>query len=180
MNFITKLFYLSLIFLCLNSVAFSQQSMVGEKAYVFTSKTLEGDSRFYLSEVIEKDKLIFVNFFATWCSPCIQELPLLNKFYQQNNSTFEMIIIDVNNLSVLKNNSPISLPEDPSDAKKILADNNITFTSLFDKHAFIARQYNVVNLPHSVLIKNGIIVWEGRSKLTTLVLNNLKKFLNDN
>lgn len=177
MNYTTKYLHLNLLLLCLISFAFPQKNMVGEEAYIFTSKTLDEDRRYSLSTTINSDKLIFINFFATWCSPCIMELPLLNDFHSENSDSFEMIIIDVNNLSVIKNNKEIKLPEDQSIAKKILLDNNISFTSLFDKHAFIAKQYGVSNLPHSVLIKDGIIVWEGRKKLTKITLNNLKKYL---
>jgi thiol-disulfide isomerase/thioredoxin len=157
---------------------FCQEDLVGKEAYVFFSKTLEGDN-FLLSEIIENDKPIFINFFATWCSPCIEELPLLSDFYLKNKNSLEMIIIDVNNLSVIENNLPIKLAEDPFIAQKILAKNNISFTSLFDKYAFIARQYGVTNLPHSVLIKDGIIVWEGKKKLTNISLNNLKLLINN-
>tara|TARA_Y100001980_G_C14466476_1_gene247433 strand:- start:262 stop:801 length:540 start_codon:yes stop_codon:yes gene_type:complete len=179
MNYLIKYLHLNLLFVCLISYAYPQQNMVGEKAYIFTSKTLDDERRFSLSTIIKNDKPIFINFFATWCSPCIEELPLLYDFHLENKDYVEMIIIDVNNLSVLKNNVPIKLEEDQGIAKKILLDNKISFTSLFDKHAFIAKQYGVSNLPHSVLIKDGIIVWEGRKKLTKITLNNLKKYLND-
>ncbi len=31
-----------------------------------------------------KGKPVIINFWATWCPPCIEELPLLNSFYKQN------------------------------------------------------------------------------------------------
>lgn len=178
MNLILKYFQYNFIIFLFSSIIFCQEDLVGKKAYVFYSKTLDGDN-FLLSEIIEKDKPIFINFFATWCSPCIEELPLLNDFYLENKNLLEMIIIDVNNLSIIENNLPIKLPEDPVLAQKILAKNNISFTSLFDKYAFIARQYGVSNLPHSVLIKDGIIIWEGKKKLTNFSLNNLKPLIED-
>lgn len=179
MNYLTRYLHLNLLFLSFISFVYPQENMVGKNAYIFTSKTLDDESRYSLSSIIKNDKLIFINFFATWCSPCIQELPLLSDFHNENKNSFEMIIIDVNNLSIIQDNKPVKLEEDLSIVKKILSNNKITFTALFDKHAFIAKQYGVSNLPHSVLIKDGIIVWEGRKKLTNIALNDLKKFLND-
>ena len=43
--------------------------------------TLEGGS---LSMASLRGMPLLVNFWATWCSPCVQELPLLNGFYAQN------------------------------------------------------------------------------------------------
>ncbi len=33
-----------------------------------------------------KGRPLVVNFWATWCTPCVEEMPLINAFYQQNNS----------------------------------------------------------------------------------------------
>jgi thiol-disulfide isomerase/thioredoxin len=33
-----------------------------------------------------KGRPLVVNFWATWCTPCVEEMPLLNAFYQQNKS----------------------------------------------------------------------------------------------
>ena len=33
-----------------------------------------------------KGQPLVVNFWATWCTPCVEEMPLLNAFYQQNKS----------------------------------------------------------------------------------------------
>jgi thiol-disulfide isomerase/thioredoxin len=39
-----------------------------------------------------KGKPLLINFWATWCPPCIEELPLLERFYTQNNAKGMQII----------------------------------------------------------------------------------------
>ncbi|MFM8638500.1 MAG: TlpA disulfide reductase family protein, partial [Betaproteobacteria bacterium] len=34
-----------------------------------------------------KGRPLLVNFWATWCPPCVREMPLLDNFYQQNKAT---------------------------------------------------------------------------------------------
>jgi len=45
----------------------------------FNFATITGEK---LSEVNLKNKIVLINFWGTWCSPCVQELPLLEQLYQ--------------------------------------------------------------------------------------------------
>ena len=53
----------------------------GEKAPDFTVEMFDG-GKTSLAEL--KGKVVLLNFWATWCPPCVQELPLLNAFYGEH------------------------------------------------------------------------------------------------
>jgi len=49
------------------------------------------------------DTTYVVNFFASWCGPCIMEIPILNKFYDDNkNTTTQLIYVSLDNAQYLK------------------------------------------------------------------------------
>lgn len=46
-----------------------------------------------------KGKVVFINFWATWCGPCIHEMPSINNLKQlyKGNKTIEFLMVDVDN-----------------------------------------------------------------------------------
>ena len=46
-----------------------------------------------------KGQVVFVNFWATWCPPCIAEMPTIQKMYDEfkGNDKFEVLMVDVDN-----------------------------------------------------------------------------------
>ena len=70
-----KHYYKTILFFLFVSVGFGfQQSkeeilLIGKEAPGIYLFTLEGEE-FFLSDVLNKNKYVFINFFATWCSYC--------------------------------------------------------------------------------------------------------------
>ena len=56
--------------------------LIDIKGNVFTEKNTEG-------------KYLVVNFWATWCTPCLKEIPAFVKFYKENSEYAEILGLDL-------------------------------------------------------------------------------------
>lgn len=86
-----------------------------------------------------KGKIIYVNFWASWCDPCKYEMPFLEQLYKERKDT-DLVILTVN------------LQESKSVVDKFMADNKYTFTVLLDKDGEAANIYGIQSIPLSILI----------------------------
>jgi thiol-disulfide isomerase/thioredoxin len=87
-----------------------------------------------------KGKVVMVNFWATWCVPCRQEMPHLQALYERYNSLgFELLAVNVE-----KNNA--------EGARKWLEETPVTFPVLFDPNNEVTKLYKVQTMPSTVLV----------------------------
>jgi thiol-disulfide isomerase/thioredoxin len=81
-----------------------------------------------------------VNFWATWCVPCRQEMPHLEALYQKYNGLgFELLAVNVE-----KNNA--------AGARKWLEETPVTFTVLTDPNNEVTKLYKVQTMPSTVIV----------------------------
>ncbi|HPE74829.1 MAG TPA: TlpA disulfide reductase family protein [Draconibacterium sp.] len=135
-----------LIFTC-NLKAQDEATLVkvGDKAPDFTIETENGKTK-QLSDL--KGKVVWINFFATWCPPCRQELPHLQKeVYNKlkNNPNFELIILGREHtwaeINKFKTDNKFNMPFYPDMGRKVFslyAGQNIPRNFIIDKEGKIA------------------------------------------
>lgn len=106
----------------------------------FTLKSNSGKN-IKLSEY--RGQVVLLNFWASWCGPCRQEMPLLSKM-QKKYGKLGFTILGVN------------VEEDSSPAKGYLRDISVNFPILFDTENKASKAYNVSAMPSTVMIdRNG-------------------------
>ncbi|MEO0444004.1 MAG: TlpA disulfide reductase family protein [Pseudomonadota bacterium] len=140
----TLLFVLVLI--SLNTQALNP----GDAAPVIALQTLDGEaaSQQRLSVSDFKGKLIYVDFWASWCGPCRQSLPILNKIRNRyNDKGFEVLAINVD--------------EKLKDAVGFLKKYPVDYPILLDPGGNSPRAYNVRGMPTAYLInENGKVIYK--------------------
>ncbi len=102
----------------------------------FTLKSTTG-SNIRLSE--QRGQVVLINFWASWCGPCRQEMPLLDDI-QQKYSKLGFTILGVN------------VDKDPSKADKILKDIPVSFPVLYDNEGEVSQLFNVDSMPTTVIV----------------------------
>ncbi len=86
-----------------------------------------------------RGNLILVNFWATWCSPCEEELPILDSFYRQHKAEgFTLLAVNVS--------------DRPQEALKFLQERGYDFPLVYDPPGNIMIELKIRGLPASLLI----------------------------
>lgn len=87
-----------------------------------------------------KGKVIFLNFWATWCEPCKKELPSMQRLYESlDRDKFEILAVSIDRGN-----------EDR--VREFVNKYNLTFPVLIDPDQKIRKRYFVMGLPTSYLI----------------------------
>jgi peroxiredoxin len=109
---------------------------VGKPAPDFTLKSLSGEN-LKLSEMA--GNVVLINFWASWCGPCREEMPLLNALH----SKYEPLGFTVLGVNV---------EEDVNGAKGFLKNFPVDFPVLLDNTNKVSKQYEVIAMPTTVVV----------------------------
>lgn len=108
----------------------------GQAAPPFTLKSLK-DRNLSLKEF--RGQVVMINFWATWCGPCRQEMPALNALYQKYRQA-GFVLLGVN------------VDSETANAVRMASKLKAGYPILFDTDKQISAQYRVGAMPTTVLI----------------------------
>jgi thiol-disulfide isomerase/thioredoxin len=88
-----------------------------------------------------KGKVVLLNFWATWCPPCIAEMPAMEKLYRAiGKDKFEIVAINVDP------------PTSKNDVIEFVKKHEITFNILFDPELISVNEFGVTGFPESIFV----------------------------
>jgi peroxiredoxin len=126
----------------------------GEAAPLFLLSDLQGQE---VGLAQHRGQPVILNFWATWCAPCIFEMPELQSAYEAHRED-GLVILGLNR------------DEEQAVVSDFLADDltiNIDFPILLDEQAIVADSYGVLNMPTTYFIDaEGIVSAVHRGPLT--------------
>ena len=98
-----------------------------------------------------KGKVVFLNFWATWCPPCQREMPDIEELYNKFNlNQDEVVILGVANPS--SDEYPKNTDVTKEEIVTFLDDNSYTFPTVFDETGELSREYYISSFPTTFLI----------------------------
>lgn len=141
MKYLPLLFSLLLICACSKDSPTQADSNNFPAAQNFTLKDAD-DNSYTLSDY--KGKVVVLNFFATWCAPCQEEMPKLESNIWRAYKEKGVAVLGIN------------LKEDIGQVKLFAVNNGLSFPLTIDSDGTVFRAYaggdGVTNVPYNVII----------------------------
>ena len=116
----------------------------GRSAPAFSLPALAGDVSLSLESL--RGNVVLLNFWATWCKPCEDEMPAMESLYRElGGKDFELIAVSVD--------------DDRREVEEFVARMGLTFPILLDSEKRVADAYQSHRFPESYLIdRRGVLV----------------------
>ena len=111
--------------------------------YSFAIPTSE-NTLFTLSEQL--GKVVVLNFWATWCGPCVREMPALNQLYSHYQDADDVVILAVN------------CAEQPTKVQKFLETKGFIIPAGYDLEQQACMTYNIQSIPTTVVFNRSGMV----------------------
>ncbi len=98
-----------------------------------------------------KGKVVFLNFWATWCPPCKEEMPDIQKLYENYGYNEDDVII-LGIASPSSEENPFTSETDETGVISFLEENNYTYPVVLDSSGTLEREYGISAYPTTFMI----------------------------
>ncbi len=127
---------IALVFCVFAASSLASSGLEGQQAPDFALKSSTGEN-LRLSEF--RGDVVMINFWATWCGPCRQEMPLLDELY----SRYQRV-----GFSLLG----VNIDDDSRRAMQMIDELGVNFPVLFDAQKEVSKLYEVEAMPVTVIV----------------------------
>ena len=134
---------LTLLFIGL--IAFSLRDTSAKEGGLAPNFSIKTDQGRQVTPVSFGGKVLVLNFWATWCAPCVEEIPSLNEFQKQFAKDGVVVV-------------GVSVDKNPRRYKAFLERIHLSFDTIRDPDADISASYGTFQYPETYIIKNGRVV----------------------
>ncbi len=124
------------LFISISLVGTASAAPISGPAPDFTLKSLDG-TNMKLSEL--RGNVVLINFWASWCGPCRQEMPLLNQIHNKY-APLGFTVLGVN------------VEEQVANARGFIKDYPVDFPILLDSSNQVSKLYKVIAMPTTVVV----------------------------
>ncbi|WP_196593502.1 TlpA family protein disulfide reductase [Pectinatus sottacetonis] len=132
--------------------------VIGKKAPAITLKDIEDKS--VTINAAKNNKVYVLNFWASWCPPCRDEMPEINDFYNKYKNKLQFLAIN--------------MQESKTKINSFMVQNNYVFPVLLDSDGKAAELFKVRQIPTTIVIdKNGIIKYRRTGQIDLVELEKI-------
>jgi cytochrome c biogenesis protein CcmG/thiol:disulfide interchange protein DsbE len=133
-------------FLCVVSISYAQKKQLWAKSFIDTQAPELNIKQWVSQQPNTEGKFILIDFWGTWCGPCVKGIPDMNEYQKEFKDQLVVIGISM----------------EPIEKVRAFKKAKMEYSSGIDTNGALNKAYEIQGIPHVVLIDpKGIVRWEG-------------------
>jgi thiol-disulfide isomerase/thioredoxin len=140
------LIFISLFFM----TSYAQEKRLWAKSFINKKAPVLVVEKWLTKAPNTKDKFVLIDFWATWCGPCVRGIPEMNAFSKE--FAKDLVVIGIS--------------KEPKSKIKRFKKATIEYYSAIDTKGRTSTNLEIKGIPHCIILNpDGIVVWEGWPQL---------------